>query len=589
MRFGGLQITPGTGRLTLKVVRLTIQVLALAASLGFVYVPPSSAGTMTLYSCKTTSGRSAGTTGWSVQIGGLSPGMDSSSTRMRTSDSCSEGPTGTLRAQINGPHGRVPGEMVSWTFRPAPGTSITTFAASVCGRALMRGSAAEINWDLGFGNSGSRLAATMDQPKYLGCVGTPPWRADPANSFQAIDLTSSRILFTAKCGQGGCLEMDGMPSDIEISSFRADIRDDSPPVVSSVRGPLASNASHAGIEAVDFDAIDHGVGVFRAVAEVRIQSAGPWREMANRTMAPETACSPLRETAYLYEFDSPQPCPLSGIGGLSLDNALLPSGLHEIRVFVEDAAGNRADVIPQRTYTVRDRATTVAAASPLATATNGRGASRSAQLRITAPGRTRLPSAGPFRLAGRLLDLDSNPIPNATLLIQMRAFLPKPDTAQGPWTTVGETLTDQDGVFRARIPRGGSRSLLVTYKAAPNDANPSANAQTDVTVPAQVTVRARRSRVRNGHSVVFSGRVAGPIPPGGVLVALEAREPGRWVPVATTRRWVRTRPSGTFTLSYRFLRTFRPASYRFRVVADEDSAFQYGRGASRSIAIHVRP
>jgi hypothetical protein len=40
--------------------------------------------------------------------------------------------------------------------------------------------------------------------------------------------------------------------------------------------------------------------------------------------------------------------------------------------------------------------------------------------------------------------------------------------------------------------------------------------------------------------------------------------------VATTRRWVRTRPSGTFTLSYRFLRTFRAASYRFRVVADED-------------------
>ena len=108
-------------------------------------------------------------------------------------------------------------------------------------------------------------------------------------------------------------------------------------------------------------------------------------------------------------------------------------------------------------------------------------------------------------------------------------------------------------------------------------------------VPAQVTVRPNRTRIRNGKSVVLSGRVAGPIPAGGVLVAMEVREPGRWIPVATTRRWVRTRASGTFTLSYRFLRTFRPATYRFRIVADEDSAFQYGRGASRAVNIHVRP
>ena len=122
----------------------------------------------------------------------------------------------------------------------------------------------------------------------------------------------------------------------------------------------------------------------------------------------------------------------------------------------------------------------------------------------------------------------------------------------------------------------------MTYKAHPDDPSPSANAQTDVIVPAQVTVRAKRTRIRNGRSAVLSGRVAGPIPHGGVLVAMEVREPNRSVPVATTRRWVRTRTSGTFTLSYRFLRTFRPTTYRFRVVADEDSAFQYGRGASRA-------
>ena len=104
-----------------------------------------------------------------------------------------------------------------------------------------------------------------------------------------------------------------------------------------------------------------------------------------------------------------------------------------------------------------------------------------------------------------------------------------------------------------------------------------------------MTARARRARVRNRHSAVFRGRVAGPLPPGGVLVALEAREPRRWVPVATTRRWVRTNAAGEFSLRYRFTRTFSPTTYRFRVVVGEDSAFQYTRGVSRTLSVRVRP
>ena len=118
---------------------------------------------------------------------------------------------------------------------------------------------------------------------------------------------------------------------------------------------------------------------------------------------------------------------------------------------------------------------------------------------------------------------------------------------------------------------------------------PAALAETNVTAPARVIVRARRTRVRNGRSVTLRGRVSGPIPRGGVRVALEVREPSRWIPVATTRRLVRTSNSGSFTLAYRFRKTFRPATYRFRVVANEDSGFPYSRGASRPIDVHVRP
>lgn len=108
-------------------------------------------------------------------------------------------------------------------------------------------------------------------------------------------------------------------------------------------------------------------------------------------------------------------------------------------------------------------------------------------------------------------------------------------------------------------------------------------------MPAQVSARARAARIRNGRSAAFTGRVAAPIPAGGVLVALEVREPGRWIPVATSRRWVRTNAKGRFRLAYRFRRTFEPSTYRFRVVAAEDSAFAYTRGVSRTIAVRVRP
>jgi hypothetical protein len=134
-------------------------------------------------------------------------------------------------------------------------------------------------------------------------------------------------------------------------------------------------------------------------------------------------------------------------------------------------------------------------------------------------------------------------------------------------------MTNARGEFSIRIPKGPSRTLRVSYVAS----DVEAVASTDIVVAAQITARALHTRVRNGKSVVFRGRVIGPIPAGGLLVSLEAHEPGRWVPVATTRRRVRTSATGTFTLRYRFRRTFRPTNYRFRVVTDEDSAFPYTR------------
>jgi hypothetical protein len=541
---------------------------------------------MVLYSCHAPSGRAVGTGGWTLITGGMTP-------RLRTEDACAKGPSGTLIAQIGGTGNTQNVGSIGWEFVAAPDTALATVDVVACGRTLSSGATAGLYHGPRIGSYLGPFASATGG--WLGCDSDVDWFTNTA-PLRNSRPDGARLLVSAGCLQlppplppGMCNEVAGLVSRIELHRLRGEIRDDIRPIVVGVRGPLASNVSHAGVETVAFDATDKGVGVFRGVVEVRVNAAGPWREMASTQVSPSTTCRPLRETSYLYEFDSPRPCPLAAPNAaLSFDNALLPAGQHELRVVLEDAAGHRSDVIPPRVHFVPER-TAPAASMALPAASNGGGATRAALLTITAPGRRRLPSAGAFRLAGRLRDTDGRPVAAATLSISSRPYSPRAGAPFGPWTPVGEVVTDGDGVYRARIPKGASRSLLVTYKAHPDDAGPSGTAQIDLNAPAQVTIRAKRARLRNGQTAVIRGRVAGPIPEGGVLVGLEAREPGRWVPVATSRRWVRTRPSGTFTLSYRFRRTFRPTTYRFRVVADEDSAFQYGRGASRAISIRVRP
>jgi hypothetical protein len=566
-----LRRSPGNG--TLPTVRGALIALVTLTCFG-VSNSPAFAGTMTLYSCHTPSGRTAGTAGWTVWA-------NNAPTLLRSADDCAKGAAGTLIARIGGTGAMHSNEFIGWKLHPIQGTTVTSFSAWVCGRALTWDALVAVEWQPG----GWTFVNTFDQPQFLGCAGAPPWWNSTANLVQRDGLAATEINVEATCYMGGCPEREGVVSDIQVAAFKATIRDDRAPTVSSVGGPLAANAAHTGDEGATFDVADTGVGVFRGVIEGRLHREGAWRELASSVISPLASCSPLRETMYLYEFDSPKPC--SGSverATITLDNSLLPEGLHELRVVVEDAAGNRADVLPARPYVVPSRSTTtVAGASPAPAASVD--ASRVAQLRITAPGRRRLVSAAPFRVSGRLLDPESRPIAGATVLIKTRPFLPKAGRSEGDWQILGEVLTDRDGTFRGRVPGGGSRSVLLTYAS---DAI-AATTQADFVVPAQVTVRADRTRVRNGRSVILRGRVAGPIPPGGVLVAMEVREPGRWIPVATTRRWVRTRPSGTFALSYRFLRTFRASTYRFRVVADEDTAFQYGRGASRPVDIRVRP
>lgn len=553
------------------------QVALIALLAALLCVSDARAGTMYVYSCHTPNGTPARTAGWAPMPG---------ASRSQVSDDCTTGARGTLFATATGDRPIPPAMTVWWSFTAAPNTSISGFSTYACAR--IDGTWAWITWNRPTPREGTSPFAFPEGhgvPSDIFCHGPAPYWSDSRNLVQRQGLATSQVFLVATCG---FCDDPSLRSSIEISSFRADIRDDSAPVVGAVRGPLAANFSHTGVERIEFDVSDVGVGVYRAVVEARIHGQGNWLELASAPVGRNaSSCVEKDVTPHRYEFDSPQPCPLSiSAAALDFDSGLLPPGQHALRVSVEDAAGNRGSVLEPRSFVVPPPPGSAAPAL-LPSGAVPAVAPRPAVLRIADASRRALPSAEAFRVRGTLTEADDRPLAGVTLTVRTRPFLPKPARPAGEWTVVGQVVTGPDGRFDARIPAGASRT--VQFMREEGDGLAAVAAQVDVTVPAKVSATARATRIRNGRSAVFTGRVAGPIPPGGVLVALEVREPGRWIPVATTRRWVRTTPAGRFKLAYRFRRTYEPSTYRFRVVAAEDSAFPYTRGVSRTIAVRVRP
>src|SRR4051812_19632866 len=339
MRSNELQNAPGRGRLPRTVGRFPTQVMLLAGLLVVALSGAARAGTTTVYSCHTPTLRSVPTTGWLVDQGNGS-----------TNDQCAGGPAGTLQARA----GVSPTNQIGWAFAAPPNTTIASFAVDVCGRAGFGGLVGVAVVYAG----GSSTTLKSVYGSTLGCVGPSPWCCGGDNTVTSSGPAVSQVLTRAIC-----VACSGTPS-IELSGFRADIRDDTLPVVTAIRGSLATSTEQTGDENLVFDAADVGVGVFRAVAEARIDRAGDWRVVATALVEPDGSCSPLRETDNPYEFTAPRPCPLHVDGAqLTLERHVLPICSHDLRVRLEDAAGNSTVLLAPRVLTVGEEPLTTAPAS----------------------------------------------------------------------------------------------------------------------------------------------------------------------------------------------------------------------------------
>jgi hypothetical protein len=156
------------------------------------------------------------------------------------------------------------------------------------------------------------------------------------------------------------------------------------------------------------------------------------------------------------------------------------------------------------------------------------------------------------------------------------------DTTSGaPLELAASTATAAGGSFAFTVPPGPSRTMWVLT-----------NGQTSVLsttlasyVRGAVSVSARRSHLRNGHTLKLYGTLPGPVPARGALVLVQVWRGKYW----ETFKDVRTSSAGAYVAAYRFRSTYTRTTYRMRVAVPAQPGYPYLPSHSRSIPIHVRP
>ncbi|MEA2126541.1 MAG: hypothetical protein QOI80_3323, partial [Solirubrobacteraceae bacterium] len=136
-------------------------------------------------------------------------------------------------------------------------------------------------------------------------------------------------------------------AEVRVHAFAAYLQDDADPQADAVTGALTQAGPHRGQESIRFNATDVGAGVFRASIDVKQEGQAAFDTVAASVIDDNGGkCQPVEfdTTTTHLEFVHAVPCRLQVSADLDLDTASLPDGDHQLRVAVEDAAGNATTV-----------------------------------------------------------------------------------------------------------------------------------------------------------------------------------------------------------------------------------------------------
>lgn len=149
------------------------------------------------------------------------------------------------------------------------------------------------------------------------------------------------------------------------------------------------------------------------------------------------------------------------------------------------------------------------------------------------------------------------------------------------WTALANPATDRKGRFAARIALGYHQRFAVIYYPAVTSTSPLFSRR--VLARTKSAVKLQRPYHRR-RAYRFDGRVSGgivPVPPSGLLIALQVRNRTGWV----TARIAKTTASGRFRVRYTFPRAAR---LNIRVRLPAQTAWPLYAGHSQLRTIHPR-
>jgi hypothetical protein len=368
---------------------------------------------------------------------------------------------------------------------------------------------------------------------------------------------------------------NGYAAAIYVFASDITLEQNAGPSATGVAGELATAPAIHGTSALTFSASDPGAGVYEASVSVdgQVVQLAPLDDNGGR-------CHDVGQTgdgrpAFLYL----QPCLASVSADVALDTSHISNGPHHLVVQVIDAAGNAAPVL-DRQVTVANLTSACLPGAPRAT-----GAAASALLSASWRGRrgarllTRFGHSS--TIVGRLTSPTGAPIGGATL-----DFVATPAYEGAQPAALASPRTGPDGRFNIHIPRGlSSRSLCLAYRSPGAPVAQSVTRTLTLAVRAPIALAVNPHTASVGSAIAFAGRLrAGPVPPAGKQLVLEARSPGsRWIEFKV----VRTSRRGRFHANYRF-RFPGPAQYQFRAISEPESDYPFAAGASNVVAVHER-
>ncbi len=554
-----------------------VVILSAAGPLGLPAV--AEAGSYTVYTCRLPSSQAAATDGWVP---------DSSSPGIRVTDSCGSG--GYLGAEMDAVG--FPDTMRrGWRWSAAAGTALremTLWRTYVLGAASpsatpfrdVLSDSRELEFDapaappLGNGNSGGGSTA-------LGFHET--------NRVSHVDLRDNVVRVRVGCtGASGsiCPATGGSAAAQYIFGAHFLVDDLADPALGAVSGTLARAGTHRGIEAVTFAATDQATGIYRGIVE--IDGVPVHTEVIDDNQGRCADAFPWDSNPYQFQYRVP--CKLAANGTMRWDTSVVSDGPHELRIRVEDAAGNRATVFGAETITIDNRPgdgmnptpelTTPSIPSTSQLLANG-GSGVAATLTALPVGRNnrviRVRHGQRVVIVGALRTTAGQPLSRAAIDIGARLRL-----RGAAHQALGQVMTDESGRFRYVVSGDASRVVDFAFRTARRDSTPSASASVDIRVAAKLNLNVSRHRLHNGQALGYYGALAG-VNAGRKLVDVRVIVGRSWRPVCTAR----TNSRGRYMCRYRFKRTHRRTKYTFRAYVRRQESLPYepSRSAARRVTV----